>query len=148
MTPRHIALLDMATDLGVWVDVDDVGWLPAQSKGGWFNEHDLILLARNLNPVEEMCTLAHELGHAVLGHTADVDGWFAQRQERAADQWAARLLVSPAEYEAAERLHGPHVGGIAHELGVTTHILATWQDLYERSPHESQRHKTPSASKI
>ena len=142
MTPRHIALLDMATDLGVWVDVDDVGWLPDNSKGGWFPEHDLILLAKNLNPVEEMSTLAHELGHAVLGHTADVDGWFAQRQERAADQWAARLLVSPAEYQAAERLHGPHMGGIVHELGVTTHILATWQHLYERRPYESRNVST------
>lgn len=148
MTPDYIALLDMASELGVWVDVDDVGWLPARSKGGWFPDYELILLREGLSPVEQLCTLAHELGHAVLGHTSSVGGWFAQRQERAADQWAARLLVSPAEYQAAERLHGPHVGGIAHELGVTTHIVATWQDLYERSPYESQRHKTPSHSKI
>ena len=133
MSPDYIALLDMATDLGVWVDVDDVGWLTPHAKGGWFPQHDLILLAPGLHPVEERCTLAHELGHASLGHTANASGWFAQRQERAADRWAARMLISPVEYELAERLHGTHLGGIAHELGVTTHILATWQGLYERT---------------
>lgn len=133
MSSKHVALLDMATAINVWVDVDDVGWLSSRAKGGWFPQHDLILLAPGLHPVEELCTLAHELGHATLGHTTHENGWFAQRQERAADRWAARMLISPVEYELAERLHGTHLGGIAHELGVTTHILATWQGLHERT---------------
>lgn len=133
MSSKHVALLDMATAINVWVDVDDVGWLSPRAKGGWFPQHDLILLAPGLHPVEELCTLAHELGHATLGHTTHENGWFAQRQERTADRWAARMLISPVEYELAERLHGTHLGGIAHELGVTTHILATWQGLYERT---------------
>ena len=127
MSPDYIALLDMATDLGVWVDVDDVGWLTPHAKGGWFPQHDLILLAPGLHPVEERCTLAHELGHASLGHTANASGWFAQRQERAADRWAARMLISPVEYELAERLYGHSPSLLAQELDVTTSIVTTWQ---------------------
>ena len=133
MSSKHVALLDMATAINVWVDVDDVGWLSPRAKGGWFPQHDLILLAPGLHPVEELCTLAHELGHATLGHTTHENGWFAQRQERAADRWAARMLISPVECELAERLYGPSPNLIARELGVTTHILAAWQDLYERT---------------
>lgn len=64
--------------------------------------------------------------HATLGHTTHENGWFAQHQERAADRWAARMLISPVEYELEERLYGPSPNLIARELGVTTHILATW----------------------
>ena len=127
MSSKHVALLDMATALNVWVDVDDVGWLSPRAKGGWVPQHDLILLAPGLHPVEELCTLAHELGHATLGHTANASGWFAQRQERAADRWAARTLISPVEYELAERLYEHSPNRIAQELDVTPHIVTTWQ---------------------
>ena len=56
MSSKHVALLDMATAINVWVDVDDVGWLSPRAKGGWFPQHDLILLAPGLHPVEELCT--------------------------------------------------------------------------------------------
>lgn len=82
MSSKHVALLDLATAMDVWVDVDDAGWLSPRAKGGWSPLHDLILLAPGLHPVEELCTLAPELGHAALGHTTHENGWFAQRQER------------------------------------------------------------------
>lgn len=93
MSPDYIALLDMASDINVWVDVDDVGWLEDGAAGGWFPEHDLILLAPGLHPVEQRCTLAHELGHATHGHHAGTSGWLHARQERQADQFAATLLI-------------------------------------------------------
>ncbi|MGV0347095.1 MULTISPECIES: hypothetical protein [Corynebacterium] len=43
------------------------------------------------------------------------------------------MLISSVEYELAEGLYGPSPNLITRELGVTTHILATWQDLYERT---------------
>ncbi|OHO34747.1 hypothetical protein HMPREF2690_03005 [Corynebacterium sp. HMSC034E11] len=61
MSSKHVALLDMATAMNVWGDVDDVGWLSSPAKGGWFPQHNLILLAPGLHPVEELCALAHEL---------------------------------------------------------------------------------------
>ena len=45
--------------------------------------------------------LAHELGHAVLGHTSRrPTPRSVARQERQADEWAARLLITPAAYAA------------------------------------------------
>lgn len=126
MTPSHYDVLDMATERGVFVDYDDVGWLEG-AKGGWFPEYDLILLRDDLTHVEQVCTLAHELGHAVLEHRGDVAGWWSTRQERQADQWASELLISPEDYAAAEALYGPHAGALARELGVTVHMIQTWR---------------------
>lgn len=130
MTVSHCELLDMATDMGVFVDFDDMGWLPVGHKGGWFPEHDLVLLREGLSHVEQLCTLAHELGHVHHGHTPGMAGWWSVRQEMQADRWAAQLLVSPVEYEAAERLYGHEVSGVAYELGVTRHVVEVWQKLH------------------
>lgn len=91
-----------------------------------------ISLRRGLGPVNRRCALAHELGHLVSGHDPTAAGWFRVRQERQADEFAARLLISPVEYAAAETILGPQPSLIAHELGVTVKVLKTWQSLYER----------------
>lgn len=44
-------------------------------------------------------------------------GVFAEHIERRADEFAARLLISPIEYRLAESLHDGHIGAIAYELG-------------------------------
>lgn len=51
-----------------------------------------------------------------------------------ASRWeqTARWLICPVEYKLAERLHGPHEGALAHELGVTTHLIRVWRGLHER----------------
>lgn len=139
MGPSYLDLLDMASRLGVWVDVDDVGWLEGGAMGGWFPDHDLILLAPGLHPVEERCTLAHELGHATYRHRAGVGGWLQARQEQQADRFAAKLLISPIEYELAERLYGPSPSLLAQELDVTTNIVTTWQRIHGSHLPEQRR---------
>lgn len=57
---------------------------------------------------------------------------FDARAERAADQFAAELLISPEAYAEAELRHGTCLDCIGHELGVTTDLLATWRDIHER----------------
>lgn len=94
----------------------------------------LISLRDDLGPVNRRCTLAHELGHYVLGHDPAASGWWSTRQENQADQWAANLLITPSEYKAAELAHGPHEGAIASELEVTNHLVTVWRDNYERTP--------------
>ena len=37
------------------------------------------------------------------------------------------MLISPVEYAAAERTYGPHPARIAHELGVTVHLVDVWR---------------------
>ncbi|PRQ10646.1 ImmA/IrrE family metallo-endopeptidase [Corynebacterium sp. 13CS0277] len=98
-------------------------------KGLWVAERSMIVLRPHLHPVVERCTLAHELGHAACGHVSTPPAWLHARQEREADQYAARLLIPPDAYAAAEFDHGPHPGGIAKELGVTTHLVEVWRTL-------------------
>lgn len=79
---------------------------------------------------DTLCALAHELGHAFYndppGHTG--------KCERRADRFAARLLISPVEYRAAEETYGPHPARLAAELGVTTHLIHVFQSTLERIP--------------
>lgn len=99
---------------------------------GWYSHHTrTISLRSNLTEREYRSTLAHELGHAVRGdtHTGTI---FDQRAERAADQFAAQLLIDHDSYARAEAIHGTALDAIGYELGVTTHLLAVWRDMYER----------------
>jgi putative toxin-antitoxin system, toxin component len=76
-----------------------------------------------------LCSLAHELGHA---HYGDPPGHHGAHEIRA-DRFAARLLISPAEYATTEAIYGPHPATLANELGVTVKVLKTWQNIYEKT---------------
>lgn len=98
-------------------------------KGRWHPSTRTISLRSDLPARARQCTLAHELGHAVLGHAAgpDLPQWVVEKQERAADRWAAETLISEDAYKSAEHSLGPHSGAIAAELGVTVHLLEIWR---------------------
>lgn len=93
----------------------------------------LITLRSDLGPVARRVTLAHEVAHHLAGDEPTVDAVLDARQERRAWEQTARWLICPVEYKLAERLHGPHEGALAHELGVTTHLVRVWRGLHERS---------------
>lgn len=97
-------------------------WIPG------IRQH-LRIPAHRLGAVNRRYTRAHELTHTPLPDNP----YFDAGTERAADQIAAELLTSPTEYAAAETIYGPHTGAIARELGVTTHLLAVWRELFERA---------------
>lgn len=103
---------------------------PPQGKGCYTHQSGVILLAPWLSHREKVGTLGHELGHAIAGDEAVEDPRFAARQERAADQFAARLLINRREVEIAERAYGPNWPKIAHELGVTEHLLGVWLEMH------------------
>lgn len=94
--------------------------------------HGLITLRSDLGPVARRVTLAHEIAHHLAGDEPTEDVVLDARQERRAWEQAARWLISPVEYQLAERVHGPHEGALAHELGVTTHLIRVWRGLHER----------------
>jgi Zn-dependent peptidase ImmA (M78 family) len=101
---------------------------------GWYeHRHRGISLRADLGPTRYKCTLAHELAHALAGDEPTGIAWADERMERAADITAARWLISPDAYAAAESLCGSHRGALARELGVTLHVLDTWRGLYERT---------------
>lgn len=102
-------------------------------KGLWLPERRAITLRANLGHVQRRCTLAHELGHA---HHNDLspapDKWVWARQERRADEFAARNLITADAYQCAELIAGHDVGAIALELGVTKHLVKIWRALHLR----------------
>lgn len=88
-------------------------------------------------------TLAETLGVHITYHRAGQPGWYNHHrkqislrhgmstpQENRADRFAANLLITEDEYRQAEMLYGPHPGAIAHELGVTNHLVAVWRNTH------------------
>lgn len=127
-TPSTEQLIRLATEDGI-----DVVWHHGGHKGLWSPTSRRISLRDDLDPVQERCTLAHELGHARYGHPGGHD----MHHETQADEYAANLLVSPAEYALAEQVYGPSPPRLAAELSITVHILTTWQCIWMR------RHPSP-----
>lgn len=122
-------LLDLAHTLGVTVTTHHGG------PKGWYEHHTKTISIRaDLRAANQRCTLAHEIAHAIAGDTYTGITHFDQRMERAADMMAAQMLIANDTYARAEQLHGPHPGAIARELGVTVHIIETWQKMAERTP--------------
>ncbi|MCS3443717.1 ImmA/IrrE family metallo-endopeptidase [Microbacterium phyllosphaerae] len=106
---------------------------PGRSRGGYEPRTATIRLAPGLSRRATCSVLAHELGHAMLGHTPTTDAATRARQETRADEWAARLLITPAAYAAAEQTRGSHPASLAFELGVTIEIVTAYQRLLRRT---------------
>lgn len=121
----------LAHALGVEIRDSDAGLVGGEA-GAWFPTHRAIHIRPGLGPLNRLETLAHELGHVALRHMPGAPEYLRARQEREADEWAAKILISPSDYRRAEMLVGAHEGALAHELGVTTHLIRVWRGLYER----------------
>jgi hypothetical protein len=104
-----------------------IKWCDLGRRAGEVRSTGLTLLNHRKSETTQRIALAHEIGHWVHGH-----GWSAMhdvpRDELQADVHAAHLLVSPVDYALAERLHDGHLGAIARELDIDTHIAQTWRD--------------------
>jgi len=103
-----------------------------RTHGGYEPRTATIRVAPGLSLRATCSVLAHEIAHAVLGHTPTADATARARQERRADEWAARLLITPAAYAAAEQLRGAHPASLAFELDVTIEIVIAYQRLLRR----------------
>lgn len=127
LTINAVDLHRLAESMGVTLRRHNGG------KKGWYDHATRTISTRRGMSIQQYrSVLAHELGHAVHGDTPTGNGHFDQRQERRADEYAARLLISPIEFEAAATWHHGHLPAIADELEVTKHLLKTWQSLHER----------------
>lgn len=99
---------------------------------GWYDHHARVISTRRGMSIQQYrSVLAHELGHAHYGDTPTGNGYYDQRQERRADEYAAQLLISPIEFEAAATWHHGHLPAIADELEVTKHLLRVWKAHYQ-----------------
>lgn len=91
-------------------------------KGLYYDDLKTIVLRKGLLQAERRCTLAHELAHHRLGHTACHDRRGTRLQEVEAEVVAARWLI-PLEAYVRARLWSHHDGEQAEELWVDVPML-------------------------
>lgn len=120
----------LSTNLDALIDVAEargyhVRWHRGGPKAAWLPHQHAVSLRHGMDDADTLCALAHELGHA---HYNDPPGHHGAHEQRA-DRFAARLLISPVEYAMAEHAYGTHPAHIAHELGVTTHLIRVWRTM-------------------
>lgn len=90
------------------------------TNGLWVPDLNAIFLQPRMRAVHERSTLAHELGHACLGHRQSTP-----KHERQADIFAARHLIDPAKLQQVQHISSdPNVW--ANEVGVTLPLLETF----------------------
>ncbi|MBT2486885.1 MULTISPECIES: ImmA/IrrE family metallo-endopeptidase [unclassified Microbacterium] len=97
------------------------------TRGGFDPTTGTIRVQPGMSARTTRSVLAHELAHAVLGHAPATSPAVREQQERQADEWAARLLISPRAYAQAEDLRGPHLASLAFELDVTIELVVAYQ---------------------
>lgn len=104
-------------------------FLPPDGHDGFLATPIDIVITSRLYTDYQREVLAHELGHVHYGHD-----WRhphdRERDERQADAYAARLLISPLEYAAAEQIYGPHPGALAEALRVSVEIVEAWRNVH------------------
>lgn len=100
--------------LGVHVRI---GWVPDGAWGTYDAELHVITLKAGLAPLQMICTLMHELGHAAYRHVGT-----NTRQEREANEWAAVRLIDKKEFIDAALVEDCAVG-IANRLGVLPEVV-------------------------
>lgn len=96
--------------------------------GEYDHRHRTIRLLSRLGAVQWRSTLAHELGHARHGHW-----WTSLRHEDQADEWAARVLIRPAEWSLAIALHPDCPQSVASELGVLPRLVEVYAGWWWRT---------------
>lgn len=103
--------------------------LPHGHRGEYWHRERRIVLLPGLSHREARSVLAHELQHAAAGDVPSPWGLITMRQELRARRATARALIDADEYAVAERLRGPHLPAIAHDLDVTIHVARDWLAL-------------------
>lgn len=123
--PDLETLTSQCTTMGVAVT-----WtrLPGGLAGCYHHATRTILLDHRLEDWQAIPVLLHEIAHAAAGH----DGHQSHRVEARIDRSVAMKMISPGEYEAAERIVGAHLGALAAELEVPVWVVEAYQSTLHR----------------
>ncbi|PPF72607.1 ImmA/IrrE family metallo-endopeptidase [Pseudoclavibacter sp. Z016] len=108
--------------------------------GSWHPEQQAISLRSDLTETEVRSVLAHELGHAVLGHVCD-----GARAERAADEWAANMLLGAQMVADCAQRWPESPEKWCDELQVTPDILRAWMSQANNYALASEKLRLASA---
>lgn len=111
-------LLAHAASLGVTVHVAHIDG----ARGFYDADRKMAVYGFDLTPIEQVCVLAHELGHAYYDHRCRGD----QRAEDDADFYAACLLIDPHRFRAAARINADPAA-IADELDVEERLVRVYK---------------------
>ncbi|WP_417556109.1 ImmA/IrrE family metallo-endopeptidase [Microbacterium sp.] len=122
-----VDLITLAEELGL-----KVVWRPGAKLGGFHAGSKTIRLTPGSSARTTGSVLAHEIGHAVFQDVYTPHGPARARQEARANEWAARHLITPDAYAAAEERRGIHAASLAFELGVTVELVEAYQRLLQR----------------
>lgn len=114
------ALLARAVGLGHRVE-----FTPLHVHSGLLMPNKLILINSQRSEGTQRITLAHELGHVYYGHDWLLTPHSKPRDERQADIYASKLLISASEYAVAEVMYD-NQASIAAELEVPLNMLELW----------------------
>lgn len=115
-------LLEHAHAMGLRVKFDNLG-----RRHGEVRSSGLIVV-NDHRPLKGMrITLAHEIGHAAHGHDWTMARHEVARDERQAKTYAARLLITPAQYREAEHELGTEARHLARRLDVTEELVLLWR---------------------
>lgn len=117
-SPTQSDLLDLAAQAGVEVILRP---MPNGLLGAYDHDGRRILIDHRLTPIETRSVLAHELGHALLDHRGP-----SRADERAAERFAATLLINPVALERASRWARCDAE-LADELGITVDIVECYR---------------------
>jgi len=93
------------------------------ANGMWLPRERVIVIQQRMRVVHDRSALAHEIGHAILGHETD-----GPREEVQADKIAASNLIRLDECLDVMR-YVPDFHLLALELGVSTRILRTFLNV-------------------
>ncbi|WP_264298771.1 ImmA/IrrE family metallo-endopeptidase [Brachybacterium tyrofermentans] len=125
-SPDLTRLVEHAHESGIrvwWRHLDDCD-------GAWSAPHRSIWMRPDLTSRESRSLLAHELGHAYYGDS----GPQSSAAESRAWRYAAWLLIDGHAYSDAEHTMGPHLGGLAEALDVTTSVVEGFRSLIGSAP--------------
>lgn len=94
----------------------------APTRGALVLSQGVVLIDERLSKAEARSTMAHELGHLDAGDLG-CSGLIHDRREAAADEWAARRLMSACDLAEVMRWTSSRTEA-AELMDVTTHLLA------------------------
>lgn len=115
------------------IHVERHGLRPARA--AWIPECAVILLDHGLTVAQRRSALAHEIAHIDLRHAPERAGWFGMRQEREANELAARRLIS-VEAFADAYAYSHDDAQLAEMLNVDVGVI----HVRVRHLHPSERH--------
>lgn len=102
----------------------------------WFPRVDTIAMHGDLRGLSWRCAIMHELGHVVLGHPAGCDNaFYDQRNEMAADEFAARHLLPDLDAIGREIATTTTHGHAARNLGVILDLLEVRLKTLDEDEH-------------